>query len=622
MSAMCFRPIFLMILVTTLVAGSGCRNGYSTKFLGFDFVPPKAIKLTHDSYDNLGPAWSPDVKRIAFVSDRSGNYEIWLMNESGTGLQNITNDIAVDRYPAWSPDGSRLVFASTRSGNWDIWVMNADGSHTQQLTTHRMADLSPAWSRDGSKIAFVSYRDLEYSIYIMDSGGQNQRKLTTGGNGDWAPVFSPDGNSIVFTSSRSGGGDLYLIDTQSGTEYRRLTEDPARDMLPAWSPDGKKIAFVSERGGDRDLWLINTDGSAPLPLTRGIFNHRRPLYDVDREFIEGLGYYTLSWRPDGSMIAYTSIRRDGKGEIAILPIPSPPPTLASLQVRESQITHDDGWDLFPSWSPDGEKIAYIKTQGLGFSEIWVMGRDGQNRQKLTDRPFTKFFEPSFSPDQKTILFFSDQSGNNDIWIMDSIGQHLRQLTTDPAEDFHPSWSPNGKKIAFISKRGGSNAIWIMDRDGESQRQVIPVGLDDCDLTPAWSPDGGKILFSARTVNSEEKGSELNCKAFSGTRPPFTSSCPSHIWEVDLETRAVRQLTSGESHDGRVAIHPDGSLIAFTSNRGPSWDLWLMYRDGSNLRRLTEHVGYDGYSAWSPDGKKIVFVSDRTGSLNLWMLSLQ
>jgi TolB protein len=311
--------LFSVILVTLLTAGTGCRNGYQAGFFGFH-PSPKVVTLSHDHSDNMNPALSQDGQKIAFVSDRSGNYEIWLMNADGSGLKNLTNHIAVDRYPAWSPDGKQIAFASTRSGNWDIWTMNVDGSNPQPLTNHRMADLAPTWSRDGNKIAFVSYRDLEYSIYIMDHDGHNQRKLTTGGNGDWGPVFSPDGKWIAFTSSRSGKGDLYLIDTETGTQYKRLTDNPSRDMIPSWSPDGKKIAFISERGGDRDLWLMNTDGTSPQPLTKGIYKHRRPLYDVDREFIEGLGYYALSWSPDGRKIIYTSIRKDGKGDITVLNI--------------------------------------------------------------------------------------------------------------------------------------------------------------------------------------------------------------------------------------------------------------------------------------------------------------
>jgi len=72
----------------------------------------------------------------------------------------------------------------------------------------------------------------------------------------------------------------------------------------------------------------------------------------------------------------------------------------------------------------------------------------------------------------------------------------------------------------------------------------------------------------------------------------------------------------------VAIHPSGASIIFTSNRGGSWDLWMMDRDGKNLYRLTHSLGYDGYSTWSPDGEKIIYVSDRSGSLDLWLLSFQ
>ena len=620
--------IFLVLTVVILSTGFGCRSGDHFPLFGLGSDPAGMTKITDDPHDDMNPAWNPQDSRIAFVSDRAGHYDLWVMKDDGSDLRPLTTDIAVDRYPAWSPDGSQIAFASTRSGNWDIWVMNGDGSRLKRLTTHRMADLSPSWSRDGKKLAFVSYRDLEYSIYVMDTDGQNQRKITTGGNGDWGPVFSPDGESIAFTSSRSGGGDLYLIDTRSGSEYRRLTVEPARDMLPAWSPDGGWIAFVSERGGDRDLWVVREDGTGPQSLTRGIYRHRRPLYDVDREFIEGLGYYMLSWSPDGKKLAFTSIRRDGKGDIAILSVHPPVagPKQESvpdfLQLVESRMTDDDGWELFPSWSPDGGEIAYIQTLGQGFSDIWVMDSDGKARKKLTTKPFTKYFEPSFNPDGKSLLFFSDSSGNDDIWSMDANGRNLRRLTNDPAADYHPSWSPDGAQVAFISKRSGKNAIWLMDRSGENQRLLVSVGLDDCDLTPAWTPDGRKILYAAREGGQGEEAPTLNCQAFSGTKPPFTSSCPSHILEADVETAEVRRLTSGDFHDGRVAVHPSGDLVTFTSNRSGSWDLWMMDRQGSRLQRLTSHEGYEGYSAWSPDGKKFVFVSDRAGGLDLWLATVE
>lgn len=310
--------MFFIILIATLFLETGCRNGYHSGIFEFDFAAKKVIKLTHDDFDNLNPVWSPDGKRITFVSNRSGNWDIWMMNADGTGLKPLTTQPSEDRFPAWNPDGQRIAFASNRSGNWDIWIMDADGAQQKQLTTTARDDLVPTWSRDGQKIAFVSYRDLEYSIYKMDADGQNQKKLTTGGNGDWGPSFSPDGSRIAFVSTRTGNGDIWIIDNEGQGPYIRYTDDPSRDSMPAWSPDGTKIAFLSERGGTLDIWIMDQDGTHQIPLTQRIAGRWQPRFNLNTELYRAMGYFTLSWSPDEEKIAFTAVNKKGKGDIAIL----------------------------------------------------------------------------------------------------------------------------------------------------------------------------------------------------------------------------------------------------------------------------------------------------------------
>jgi Tol biopolymer transport system component len=307
-----------LILIAALVAGAGCRKGYHSGFFEFDFAVKKVIRLTHDHFDNLNPVWSPDGKNIAFVSDRSGNWDIWVMKADGSELKPLTTEPSEERFPAWSPDGQRIAFASNRSGNWDIWAVNIAGIDARQMTTHRRDDLFPTWSRDGNRIAFVSYRDLEYSIYVMDADGQNQRKLTTGGNGDWGPSFSADGSRIAFVSTRTGNGDIWVIDSEGHGPYLRYTDDPKRDTMPIWSPDGNKIAFLSERGGTLDIWLMDRDGSHQIPLTHKISGRWQPRFNLNTELYQAIGYFALSWSPDEDKIAFTTVNKEGKGAIAVL----------------------------------------------------------------------------------------------------------------------------------------------------------------------------------------------------------------------------------------------------------------------------------------------------------------
>src|SRR5437867_1910795 len=145
---------------------------------------------------------APVTARIAFASDRDGNFEIYVMDADGGGQTRLTEDASEDYSPAWSPDGRRLAFVSTRDGNAEIYVMNADGTGQTRLTNNTASDLAPAWTRDGSQIAFVTNRDGNDEIYLMNADGSNQTNLTNNRADDTSFSFSPDGLMIAFASTR------------------------------------------------------------------------------------------------------------------------------------------------------------------------------------------------------------------------------------------------------------------------------------------------------------------------------------------------------------------------------------------------------------------------------------
>ncbi|MCH7984312.1 MAG: PD40 domain-containing protein, partial [Chloroflexi bacterium] len=143
-------------------------------------------RLTRNSTDDRHPAWSPDGSQIAFDSDRDDDgenfiktSEIYVMDVDGTNQMRLTNSASSDFRPSWSPDSRKIVFVTERDGNNEIYVMDADGSNQMRLTNNRIAaDTAPAWSPDGTKIAFYSTRDGNLEIYTMDPDGNNQTRLT------------------------------------------------------------------------------------------------------------------------------------------------------------------------------------------------------------------------------------------------------------------------------------------------------------------------------------------------------------------------------------------------------------------------------------------------------------
>ncbi len=225
------------------------------------------VRLTDSPAHDYSPVWSPDRKRIAFVSDRTRHLELFVMDADGSNQMNLTKrDPANDSSPAWSPDGGQIAFASSRSRDWDIWVMRADGSSPVNRTNAAGDDTQPAWSRDGTRIAFMSNRDGANDIYVMNADGSGQRRLTFDGADNMAPSWSPDDRRIGFTSRRGGTYDVMLMDADGGRPTN-LTNHGANDTGATWSPDGSRIAFRTDRDGNFEIYSVAADGSGLVNLT-------------------------------------------------------------------------------------------------------------------------------------------------------------------------------------------------------------------------------------------------------------------------------------------------------------------------------------------------------------------
>ena len=244
----------------------------------------------------------------------------------------------------------------------------------------------------------------------------------------------------------------------------RLTDtDRAREMMPDFNVDGTKIAYTRCGQGEFsncELWVMNADGSDPTRLT--FTNQPEP-------FTPRIQETWPTWSPDGTKIAYTSNASDIAMDVWVMD---------SDGTDQTQLTVTTAFDAFPEWSPDGSKIVFTSNRTAA-DDIWVMDPDGSNPRRLTAGP--KLDErPDWSPDGSQIVF----SRNDDIWVMDANGSHEIELTNTD-RDFAPTFSPRGNKIAFNRVgESGRVGVWLVRSDGSRPAQLTSGSFD---FAPDWQP---------------------------------------------------------------------------------------------------------------------------------------
>ena len=241
------------------------------------------------TYDDMWPAWSPDGRKIVFVSTRDRDPEIYVMDADGSNARRLTAVPGRDAHPYWSPDGSRIVFQSPReNGHTRIFVMNADGSEQRAVTKNEGFCGVPVWSPDGRTIVFQCTADLArtaadapWKLFALAAGGGEPRQITAGPGSDQVPNWSPDGRRLVFYSNRSGIDQLYTMDADGGAATP-LTGTAWANRAASWSPDGRSLVFHSERhGSPSDIYRMEVGSGEPLRLTSSGIGHGVPYFSPD-----------------------------------------------------------------------------------------------------------------------------------------------------------------------------------------------------------------------------------------------------------------------------------------------------------------------------------------------------
>jgi TolB protein len=258
---------------------------------------------------------------------------------------------------------TQIAFVSNRSGNKEIWGMDYDGENQHQLTQIHTISLTPRWSPDASRIAFTCYAQpgsssvLTAQICVYSTLTSHLISWPRFKGTNASPAWSPDGSQLMFMSSMFGNPELFITDA-SGQRPKRLTYSNGANTSPSWNPKtGQQVAFVSDRGGIPQLYTMNADGSSQSKVE-----------------MPDMGYVIdPAWSPNGQLLAFSWRRPNGNYDIYVMEI-------VTRQLVE--LTRDVGRNERPSWAPDGRHLVFESTR-TGTRQIWSMLADGSQAHELT-----------------------------------------------------------------------------------------------------------------------------------------------------------------------------------------------------------------------------------------------
>ncbi len=278
------------------------------------------------------PVEDPEFKssHLAFLSNRTGNGDIYIIAMDGSGLERVTWSKVSEFAPRWTRDG--LVYASA-AGEDEILIKKFHRSLAEKVVCPNPAfEEVPEWSSDGRWMVFTKKENQGTNLYLANAKGDPIRQLTDTDFNDKQPSFSPTGTKIVFTSDRSGNPDIWILDLEK-LFVHNLTDHPAVEGHPRWSPQGDKILFYRYENGNADLFSINPDGTGAVNLTNSPANE-----------------LTGAFSPDGQFIAFSRFVKDN-WELFVA-------NADGSHAR--QITFDPAFDGDPVWVPSFLDPAKVK----------------------------------------------------------------------------------------------------------------------------------------------------------------------------------------------------------------------------------------------------------------------
>jgi serine/threonine protein kinase/Tol biopolymer transport system component len=552
--------------------------------------------------------------KIAFISDRDGLEQIYLMAFDGSNVTKLTSDPIRKNNPVWSPGGARLAYEAFLNDNWDIFTILADGTWPLNLTNNSSYDQGPNWSPDSHLIFFHSTRDGNGDIYRVDSGGLDLSRITDSLRFNRYPALSPDGNILAFQSSRdhvntSGPVFELYLSRPDGSDQTRLTfSESGGNTNPAWSPDGKWLAFVSHQDGNSEIYVVPALGQGDLG-SEALDEAGNTLNLTNNPADD----FAPAWSPDGGRIAFCS-NRDGNLEVYAIASPQ-----EGVTPQPINLTNNPADDCYPSWGPQAPDPLLETISPENAVDLIRIGQLGTGS---TQSIF-------WSQDGRLLVFDSNRSVQ--IWDIEK-REVLKNFDIPAGSSWNLSFSPDGRRLATIS----DDTVWLWDVDSGQRQQKLfdqPIaGVDQGITSVAFSPDG--LILAAGSDDKlvrlwdvetgqllktlDAHGDSVKTVVFSPDGSILASLGNDQraiLWDI-TSGQLLRTLGPSEKVLGTLVFSPNSQMIA---SGGPNDTILLWDANTANLLRTVQGIHSPVTSmVFSPDGRLLVAGGSHDGDPNVYI----
>jgi Tol biopolymer transport system component len=600
------------------------------------------------------PLYSPDGARLAFISERSGGGDIFVLTIATGIVKQLTFDDGLDRLDAWSPDGTWIYFSTNGrdvAGTTDIFRVRADGGTPMAVTAEKYtSEFFAAPSPDGQRLAFAargnsasqwwrkghSHLDESELWLLHDGATPRYEKLTERGAKQGWPMWSADGKTLYFVSDRrpaspkrdpnqsaeAGAQNIWTL--TPGGQARQVTRfTDGRVLWPTISADGRTVVF--ER--DFEVWRLDTGSgqAARVPITRRGAASSPALEHVTLTS----GFSDLALSPDGRKVVFAArgeiwatSARDGGDAVRV----------TRTVARESQV----------DWTPDSRRIVYASERD-GVTHLFQFDFTTNAEAQLT-KAESGDSAPRVSPDGKSVAFVRD---GRELRVLDFASKQERALATAQIQAFirmpprGVAWSPDSRWVAYLGLSGKSfRNVFAVPAAGGEPRAITALPNGNANNI-SWSPDGTYLIFntSQRTEESQavrvdlilrtprfredrfrdlfkdEKETPRPAAAEKRAEPAPPPRDPSKPVEIVFEEirRRVSILPVGVDVDSQT-ISPDGRSLLITSTVAGQQNLYVysldeLSREPPVARQLTSTAGGKSDAQFSPDSREVFYLEE-------------